>query len=300
VEHALQKTRVCGHPQRIAVLSPHILDVILALGAQPAAYAESTVLDVRRFDNPAAQIPYLGDRIQTQPVNLGDRKSPSLEQLTLLQPDLILGEDWLVGENYRLLSQIAPTLLFTDSKDGIQHWSNSIEGIAKALGREEAIEKVTAEHLRQLDAARQSLVPVITVLPKMMVLSVNSALTDVAIAADSTVGYLLEEIGFELELAQESVEGEGRWLHISPEILPSLEADIAIVIGWDASDFYNQEAKLKENWNKTPVLRELPVTKANRVLFVDYQLWGSNTRGPITDELILSKLPEILLPLLSS
>ncbi|WP_228040041.1 ABC transporter substrate-binding protein [Nodosilinea sp. LEGE 07088] len=300
VEHELGETEICGQPEKIAVLSPHILDIVLALGAQPAAYAETVALGVEKFDNPAEQIPYLGDRITTQPVNLGDRKNPSLEKLTLLKPDLILSEDWLARDNYRLLSQIAPTMLFTDEKSGAQHWRNDIDGIAKALGREEAAEEVNAEYLRQLAAARQSLAPLVETFPKILILSVNSEMTDVAIAADSTVGYLLEEIGFQLVFPEPIATGEMRWLQTSPEILPTLDSDIAIVIGWNASELYNPEAKLKEKWNQTPVFREVPAAKINRIFFVDYQLWGSITRGPITDQLILEKLPEMLLPLLSN
>lgn len=35
VEHELGETEICGQPEQVAVLSPHILDVVLALGAQP-------------------------------------------------------------------------------------------------------------------------------------------------------------------------------------------------------------------------------------------------------------------------
>ena len=298
VEHERGTTKVCRHPHRIAVLSPHILDIVLALGAQPAAYAESTALAIDRFDNPAKQIPHLGDRISTQPLNLGDRQSPSLERLALLKPDLILGEDWLAGDIYSHLSLIAPTMLFTDERNGTQHWRNNIEGIAKALGREGAIENVNAAVARELDAARQSLAAVVEAHPEVLILSVNSALTDVAIAADSTVGTLLEEIGFRLVFPQPTIAGESRWLQASPEILPTLEADIAIIIGWDASELYGPEAVLKENWNRNPMFRNIPAAKESRVFFVDYQLWGSVIRGPITDGLILRKLPEIFSPLL--
>jgi iron complex transport system substrate-binding protein len=300
VLHERGTTDICGHPQRIAVLSPHILDLVLALGAQPAAYAESVPLDLEQFDNPTEQIPHLGKRISTQPVNLGDRRSPSLEKLSLLKPDLILGEDWLAGNYYSLLSHIAPTLLFTDDRDGTQHWRNSIDGVAKALGREEAINKLNSEVLQQLEATRVALAPVVEALPKVLVLSVNSSMTDVAIAADSTVGSLLEDLGFQLVFPQPTIAGEVRWLQASPEVIPTLEADIAIVIGWDASDFYSQESKLKANWHRTPMLQDIPAAKANRIFFVDYQLWGSITRGPITDMLILQKLPELFSPLLSS
>jgi iron complex transport system substrate-binding protein len=272
--------------------------VALALWAQPAAYAESVALDIERFDHPAEQIPHLGDRISTQPLNLGDRKSPSLERLARLKPDLIIGEDWLAGALYSHLASIAPTLLFTDERNGTQHWRHTIQGIAKALGREGAIEQVRAEVSRDLEAARRTLAPVVRALPKILILSANSSMTDVAIAPDSTVGGLLEKIGFQLVFPESVSNGVSRWLPSSPEVLATLEADIILVIGWDASEFYRPETRLKRIWNKNPVLTQIPASRANRVFFVDYQLWGSITRGPITDSLILQRLPEIFTSLL--
>ncbi|MCP9928794.1 iron-siderophore ABC transporter substrate-binding protein [Cyanobium sp. CH-040] len=298
VQHELGTTEICGHPQRIAVLSPHTLDVVLSLGAQPAAYAESKALSVGRFENPGEQIPYLGNRITTRPVNLGDRKSPSLEKLILLQPDLILGEDWLAGHNYKLLSSIAPTLLFSDYRNGIQHWRNTIEGIANALGRDQAIDEVNAELAQEFEATRQSLAPVVEEFPRVLILSVNTAMTDLAIAADSTVGTLLEQIGFELVFPQTTLNAGSRWLQSSVEVLPTLEADIAIIIGWHPSEFFSPLAELKRNWSKNPLLKNIPAAKENRLFFVDYQLWGSNIRGPITDQLILQRLPELFSPLI--
>ncbi|OKH29096.1 ABC transporter substrate-binding protein [Chroogloeocystis siderophila] len=127
---------------KVAALIPHILDSILALGVQPAAYAETVRLNLPRFDNPATQIPHLGNRITTQPVNLGDRQNPSLEALVQLKPDVIIGERWLHQDEYHLLTKIAPTLLFDDTKGEKQHWTNDITGIAQVLGREDAAQNI--------------------------------------------------------------------------------------------------------------------------------------------------------------
>ena len=96
VEHDAGKTKICGQPKTVVALSPRALDVMLALDIQPAAYAEAAytdrkILDLDRFDNPNQQIPHLGDRITTQPINLGHRNTPSLEALVALKPDLICG-----------------------------------------------------------------------------------------------------------------------------------------------------------------------------------------------------------------
>ncbi|NJM98365.1 MAG: ABC transporter substrate-binding protein [Phormidesmis sp. RL_2_1] len=166
VEHEMGETEVCGQPQRVAVLNPHTLDIVLSLGVQPFAYAESAVLNLQTFDQPAEQIPHLGRYVTTEPINVGDRKNPSLERLAQIQPDLILSEDWLVEGQYDLLSQIAPTLLFTDEKNGQQHWRYDIEGIAKALGRESQAEELLARYPEQVAAVREQLAPVVAAIQK--------------------------------------------------------------------------------------------------------------------------------------
>lgn len=300
VTHELGTTEVCGQPQRIAVLSPHILDIILALGAQPAAYAESASLNLETFDQPKAQILFLGERVTTQPVNLGDRKNPSLEKLALTQPDLILGEDWLNGRQYPLLKQIAPTVLITDKKGDEHHWIHSIKPIAQALGQEQDVQPLIAAYEQQLATARSQLKPVVNAYPKVLILSADTTLRDMAIAADSTAGVLLEKIGFHLVLPESAASNGTRWMQPSVEVLPTLDADITIVIGWSASNLYHPENQLKAKWNQNPVLSAISAAKADRLFFVDYHLWGSITRGPITDQLILQELSKMLLPLVSN
>jgi ABC-type Fe3+-hydroxamate transport system substrate-binding protein len=66
----------------------------LALGVQPAGFAQNVNPRIKIFDNLTEQIPYLGKWVTTKPMGLGTHNSPSLERLTQLQPDIILGADW--------------------------------------------------------------------------------------------------------------------------------------------------------------------------------------------------------------
>ncbi|MEP1080170.1 ABC transporter substrate-binding protein [Leptolyngbya sp. PL-A3] len=294
VTHELGETQVCGKPQRIAALSPHILDSILALGVQPLAYAEVMALPLNIFDRPHEQIPYLGDRVTTQPVNLGDRQSPSLEKLLLLKPDLILGESWNNEGIYPLLSQIAPTLLFSDIKGDHQSWKNDISGIAEAVDQESQVEKLFAKQQQTIEKTRAKLASILATHPKVLILSVDATLNNIMIHADSTAGALLKELGFELVSSQAIPGGDSGTIPISVEIVPTLNADHIIVMAWDPSNIYRPQDHLKTAWEKNPILQAHPASKMGRVYFVDYQLWGSVTRGPITDQLILETLPELL------
>lgn len=292
VQHEMGETEVCSQPQEVAALSPHILDSILALGVQPVAYAQTEGFKKnQRFDNPQEQIPYIGKWITTQPIGLGDRKSPSLEQLTLLKPDVILGEKWLHREEYPLLTQIAPTLLFSDERaDGQQAWQEDIQGIAKALGKEAQAEELLAAFDRQVAEARAALQPVLQTYPRVSLISTNLT-TSVYSQPESTTARLLKEIGFEI-VQPPGVQG---YAEISREILPQIEADIILVLSWSNDSLTDPEAILREKWSENPLLNSMPVFQEGRVYFVDYELWGSNIRGPLADRLILEALPDLLL-----
>ncbi|MGL5796464.1 MAG: ABC transporter substrate-binding protein [Waterburya sp.] len=290
VQHQMGETEVCGQPQKVAALSPHILDSMLALGVQPVAYAETEDLKIQTYDNPEKQIPYIGKLVTTKPTGLGDRKTPSLERLTLVEPDLILGEKWLNQDEYPLLSQIAPTLLFSDEQpNGQQVWQQDIKEIARALGRESQSKKLLTEFPQQIAKARTALQLILKKYPRVFL--INSNLTTYgASAPTSTTSRLLKEIGFKIVQPQ----GIQDYAEISFEILPKIKTDIIIVLSWDNEGFFNPEATLPEKWAKNPLLNSMSVFQQGRVFFVDYQLWGSAIRGPLTDKFILEALPDLL------
>ena len=290
VEHSMGETEVCGQPEKVVALSPHVLDSILALGVQPAGFAQSVAPKIKIYDNPASQIPYLGKWITTKPMAVGDRNSPSLESITLLQPDLILGEDWQ-NDKYSLLTQIAPTVLF----DGLiwdgkaRYWQQSIRGIARALGREERAKELLAERGEYIAQARESLQPVLRAYPR--VLLIGSDGTRLALQSKNMTGSLLKEIGFDIV----HPEGVDDFAEISWEILPQIETDIIIVFDWNDDRFMNPEAPRQEIWAQKPILNSMPVFKQGRVFFVDYYIWSNHVRGPLSEQLILEALPDLLL-----
>lgn len=292
VKHEMEETEVCGQPQKVAALSPHILDSILALGVQPAAYAESVNLNIQTYDNPTEQIPYLGQWVKTQPIGLGDRQSPSLERLAQLQPDLIIGEYFNNKDEYPFLTQIAPTVLFSDSHraNELQSWQQDIHGIAKALGKQAQAEELLKTFDEQIAQARKALQPVLQKYPRVFLISSNLT-THVYSQPKSTTARLLKEIGFEI-VQPEGTKGDRE---ISWEILSQIKTDLIIVLSYSDDSFDNWEDTVRKKWAQNPLRNSMPVSQSGRVYFVDYYLWGSHTRGPLTDQLILEALPDLLL-----
>jgi len=301
VEHEAGETEICGQPETVAALSPRVLDPMLALGVQPAAYAESTeLLGLDRFDNPSQQIPTLGDRITTQPVNLGDRITPSLETLVEVNPDLILGETSY--HNYEIFSKIAPTLLL-DNEVGKDGWSRRLQIIAQAFGKEERAEQVIAEYEQQLAETREKLAPVVAAYPRVLTVGDWNNQNTFRILSSSLyrdhIAVLLEEIGFEMVLP-DSLQGEAPSIlgsaDISIETLIQLDPDIIIVSAGRKDNFYNPEPIVKQEWEENPLLQKMRAVQEGRICFVSAERLGNTIGGPIAYKSILDLLPDLLLP----
>jgi iron complex transport system substrate-binding protein len=274
-----------------------MLDILLSLDVQPVGFAEIEALQRSDYNNPAEQISYLGSRVTSQPVNVGTRGEPSLELLVQLKPDLILGEIGPNRDEYALLSQIAPTLLFRGS--GKNDWQQSIEVIAKALGRSEKAQQVIEEYNQRLAKVRTELAPIVAAHPQALLLA-TMGLKQQIWFSDRTdySGGLLEDLGFKLKsLPAKANQTTG----VSLEILPQLDADLIFVRGWDSSPDNktvnaadNPLKNLQQEWNLNAIAQTLNASKQDRVYFVNYYLW-SVLRGPIAAELILNELRQFLL-----
>jgi iron complex transport system substrate-binding protein len=295
IEHDAGVTKICGQPHTIAVLSPYLLDMLLALGEQPAAYA-GVSFGRHQFDHPVEQIPYLGSRISTQPMNLGDRDRPSLEALTLLKPDLILGEQWQGSQGkYELFSQIAPTMLLDDEQGG---WQRNIQQIAKVLDRSDNLQQMMAVRKQRITAARQKFASLVSTHPRVLLLSSGDLASGFYPWQERSVySNLLEALGFRVVQFDRALSQTIDGSPISLETLPQMETDILIVIRWNKNDAANNPLdwqQLQQEWNQIPLLKTLPVSQAGRVYFMDAYM--TMMRGSLAEAQILNDLLQQIFP----
>ena len=291
VEHAAGETEICGQPQTVAALTTPALEALLALDVQPAAYSGGS-LRFRRFDNPSKQIPVLGHRVTTQPINLGTRTGPSLETLVGVNPDLIVAE---TGQNYEVLSGIAPTILLTRGSSK-ENWSPNLQIIAQAFGKEEQAQQVIVEYEQQLAEAREKLAPVVAAYPRVLPIIDNDQNQGIFRIDDWLLAELLEEIGFELVLPDGALRGTSDSSgSFSTEIIVQLDPDIIMVSVWRGYNL-NPEEIAKQDWEENPLLQTMRAVQSGRICFVYAELLGRNKSGPIYSEFVLDLLPELLLP----
>lgn len=299
IDHDVGQTKVCGQARVIVALSPYILDMMLALKVEPIGYAGANLsVDLLRqpkFDNPREQIPYLGSRMRNQPINLGDRHTPSLEAIARLQPDLILGEVWQGSQSrYSLLSQIAPTVLVDDQKAG---WQHSIKIIANALNRSEELQEVLSAYDARVIEARDQLDAVSKKYPQVLLISSGSLSRAIYLYDNSEFSRLLEALNFQLTLLENTEFNYQTGL--STEVLPQLNADIIIVVAWNTVERGDEGwVARQQEWSQTPLLQKMPASQGNRVFFIDGRL--STIRGPLASEAVLRKYLNLLVPLRNS
>ncbi len=280
IQHDGGETEICGQPQKIVALSPPLLDILLSLGVQPAGYAEVDLLNTQVFDNPSQQIRFLGDRVTSQPVNLGDRHNPSIETLVQLKPDLILGEKFQLETNYKLFSSIAPTAFFdTGGKTG---WKPAMEAIAQGLNREEQAKQAIASHNQLVETVKSQLAPVISG-QTIIVLGWNGISNQSFILSSGLITGLLEDLGFQV------IVGEADRPSISIEAIADIKADHILVMPTGGSDTIDNA---KQQWQNDQILRLIPAVQAGKIYFMDYQL--VRIRGPIAAEIFINQIRQML------
>ncbi len=141
VTHAMGEACVPENPQRVVALEWTYVEDLLALGIQPVGVA-----DIEGYHN-WVNIPVALDE---SVVDVGTRAEPNLELIAELNPDLIIGVQFRLTQNYDELSAIAPTLVFNPYPDDLSvsqydEMTTTFTTIADVLNREEEAQAVLAQ-----------------------------------------------------------------------------------------------------------------------------------------------------------
>lgn len=141
IPHAMGEACVPENPQRVVVLEWTYVEDLLALGVQPVGVA-----DIEGYHNWVSIPAALDENV----VDVGTRAEPNLELIAELNPDLIIGVQFRLTQNYDELSAIAPTLVFNPYPDDLsvsqyEEMTTTFTAIAEALNREEEAQAVLAQ-----------------------------------------------------------------------------------------------------------------------------------------------------------
>lgn len=143
ITHDLGTTEVPDAPQRIVVLEYSFVDSLAAVGIAPVGIAD----DNKRHSIVPAYTVTIGDEW----TSVGTRKSPSLEVIASLQPDLIIADKRRHEAIYEALSEIAPTIVFDSLTGTYEVAIESAKTIAHAVGKSTEMEARLVEHTEKMN-----------------------------------------------------------------------------------------------------------------------------------------------------
>ncbi|MEM7125954.1 MAG: ABC transporter substrate-binding protein [Chloroflexota bacterium] len=274
VAHALGETEVSADPQRVVVLDA--MDNVLALGIKPVGAANW----MGATTGEQATFPAYLDAAALEGIEwLGDNKTPSLETITSLQPDLILGRTNQHEEIYEELSAIAPTVLINPR--GVDGWKRQLLTYADALNRVAEAETLLADYDARTAAISEQLAQMD---PVPSVSLVRFDLDRITIYnKEIFAGNVLDDAGITRPAYEDK---EQRTERISLEQVELIEGDVLITTA--ANPDTSVLAQLREN----PLWSQLSAVQNEQVYAAPFDVWigGWTITGA---NLILDELTDI-------
>ena len=270
VQHAFGETAIPINPTRIVVLGYFTVEALMVLGVQPIAAPKLLI------DN-LLHLPPTDDEI----IDVGEPRSPSLEKIASLKPDLILSTKMFTeADTYPLLSQISPTVVF--DVNGFTEWQTLTSLCAEVLGKEAKAEQLKANYEAKLQTLKAQL-------------SNDSSQIQVSVASffaeristygrDTFIGTVLEDAG----LSRPPKQTEGDTMQLSIELLSEIDGDVLFVLKPQSQTELAGDARAAlENMKANLLWNKLNVVQANRVYEVDAYWVGV---GYIAANLVLDDL----------
>lgn len=270
LDTAYGEVSVEGQPARVVTLYEGALDTALAAGVMPlAAIATRGGDDVAR---------YLQERAAGIAI-VGTARETNIEAVAAQRPDIILASPRLPETQYRLLSQIAPTLVPAVEPFSQGAWKQEARFFAEALGREAPVETAIdaveerAATLRANAAGNQTATLARWMPQGALLMSPRLFATE-----------LLGDSGFTVLGGDSVPKGRPHSDPLSLENLSRLDGD------WLFMATLNAEGDDALAAAKTsPAFARLDVAKRDHVVPVDGQLWTSAS-GPLAADAILDDI----------
>lgn len=254
IEHALGQSCIPQNPQRVVVTDEIALDAVLALGVQPVAAAEPSLVGSRSR--------HIADSLK-EIVSIGRDSEPSLERLVQLKPDLILGFN-SAQTHYNQLAKIAPTVVLNyDHTD----WKADLQQIGEILGKRDRAQQQLARYQERVakfraamgDKLKDTEVSVV----RFMAVAQNTHYRTVA----SFPGSILQDVGLSRPVSQQKPTDRA-YGDVSMERMDLLDGDVIFAM----LDPRSTEAF--QQFQKHPLWQTLQAVKTNQVYEVDSGYWS--------------------------
>ncbi len=261
IKQPIEDICVPENPQRVVTLS--VLGDALALGVKPVG---STTTKFWGDQFPA----YLGNQLDGIE-KLGSDAQPSLEKITALKPDLIIGWNDSHESIYPTLSRIAPTALSGWQEN--RTWRDNFQFVAEVLGKQDAAQQAWDRYYQRIDQLKSAL-GVGAASPEENRYQ-NKTISLVFFyygvfgsdVKNSFAGSILEDAGLQRPPSQNVTAPYG-YIRFSQEELDKVDGDVVFVMTSSEND-----EQLLQQFQKQPLWNQLKAVQQNQVYFVDPSIW---------------------------
>ncbi|MGO4545647.1 ABC transporter substrate-binding protein [Paenibacillus sp. 2TAB23] len=241
---------------RIASMSIHITNNLLALGIKPAGSVVGG--DVKDF------LPHVADQLQGV-AKLGVVTDPDMESVLALKPDVIYLDEVYSGDNQAKFEKIAPTISI-DMDQGT--WRDHLNRIAQHIGKEKEAEAFIKEYADQAEHVKALIHTELGQDAKVMAIRMTAKELRVMGMKRPLGPILFEDLALKPAAGVEKITEEP-YAVISQEVLPDFDADAIFVIISKGSE---AKARFDELATNT-VWQNLKAVKNNHVYVLDGQKW---------------------------
>ena len=255
IQHQLGETCIPINPQRIIATNEDTLEILLALGLKPIAAAEPNAVSSRSR--------HLAGKVNDV-VSLGKENQLSLEKILQLNPDLILGSDFSLKNNYDQFSQIAPTVALNLSIHDA--WKATLQRAGEILNRSQQAQQQLESYQNRVEKLQRAMGDR---LDKTEVSVVRFYADGHLEFRDSSSfpGSVLKDVGLPRPTVQYETNSDETYQSVSTERLDLLDGDV-IFVALDAGA-NEQFTKFQQN----PLWQKLDAVQSDRVFTVDSGYW---------------------------
>ena len=275
VNHAMGQTKVPMNPKRVVVLASG-LDTVLSLGVNPVGSTQVQGKYFRGYD-------YLNNGLRGIE-SVGHLDSPNLETIAALKPDLILGaKGWDDQNNYKLLSQVAPTVIAEVETSG--EWKKLLNKYAEALGKTDKAEQILADYYARIEEFRAQMGDRFRTTEVSIVRVLQNGLS--IYLEDTSCGAIVADAGLPRPPYQTNPRNSFS-MEIGREAYYKADGDVIFVWAFAGNSEVSKEAQSALEQLKTdPLWLKLDAVQRGRVYEVP-NYWIN--MGPIAANLVLDDL----------
>lgn len=271
VVHDFGTTELTKEPKRIVILNNLYAEVLMPLGITPVgattAQADSqefSTLFKKQFE--AADV-----------VSVGWQKTPDLEKIAALEPDLILMTVHQ-KEFYDKLSQIAPTIGYKMNTEENWDYRETVLKVAAIFNKKEEMQALVEDvDQQQADLAKK----VQKTFGDQKLMYVRVTDKDIRYYGYGRLGYLYESYKFN---RAEEFDPANMYEIIDIEKLKQLDPDLMIIQA-------DSESLLKSKLQDSTVWSQLKAVQNDKVIYADYSTYMLGF-GVVSQEAIMRQISQ--------